>query len=446
MLTPIRVRGRRKQPTATQNGDKNTQASAKASPKAHGRPLMSSQSKLASSQSKSTRRVTLLTAPRPEKKHGLSQFERLPLELIERIFLYAVNVNLARASPMLQAVLSSERIYRVLILLAFWNDRQRDTDRPKKYTRDVARIMRPLDYNPLRDGERAALQATVLRCRWCTARRIMERMPDLMRLMVLREGFSVDKELDGLLEDLAMDNNKGSSEGSEIQREIERKDIKYSLAINRVSMRITSAAETQPDPLVVPFLSVRRFPDALLRGDRSFDQDETFLLETLLAAASIEGFASVTLSHDALHHGIHTALVANNARALASLLELDQSYFRRQSSSSATSTSSSSEYSLPAEHFRTAVRVARSDPTLFLLLLRANAESVPADDAEITQWAMDMVEGRTVSKRKSRFGRWLLDWMMHLPRTGSILFTSGRANPQDEMGRRYLDIFGESST
>ena len=59
-----------------------------------------------------------MTTPNPK----LSNLESLPVELIEKIFLYSLNTNLPRASPHLAAALSSEQIYRLLILLAFFNN------------------------------------------------------------------------------------------------------------------------------------------------------------------------------------------------------------------------------------------------------------------------------------------------------------------------------------
>ena len=65
-----------------------------------------------------------------EKERQLSTIESLPVELIEKIFLHSLNVNLALASPYLASALSSERIYRLLILLAFWEDSKSDFRSP----------------------------------------------------------------------------------------------------------------------------------------------------------------------------------------------------------------------------------------------------------------------------------------------------------------------------
>ena len=97
---------------------------------------MSPEEMLTSSQSRADKRVRLLkhksgkdtekvpTSKDTQKRKTtkLSILESLPVELIEKIFLYSLNVNLPRASVALTSALSSERIYRALILLAFWDD------------------------------------------------------------------------------------------------------------------------------------------------------------------------------------------------------------------------------------------------------------------------------------------------------------------------------------
>lgn len=68
----------------------------------------------------------------------LSTIERLPVELLEKIFIYSLNVNFARSSPYLAAAVSNERVYRLLILLAFWdNDERYDCDYNPVWDEDV---------------------------------------------------------------------------------------------------------------------------------------------------------------------------------------------------------------------------------------------------------------------------------------------------------------------
>ena len=87
---------------------------------------------------------------------SISRLESLPVELLEMIFLYSLNVNLPRASLLLARALSRERIYRLLILLAFWDDSDSDEeltqtpmpsyvwDLEKKNNEAIFQILRPL--------------------------------------------------------------------------------------------------------------------------------------------------------------------------------------------------------------------------------------------------------------------------------------------------------------
>lgn len=154
----------------------------------------------------------------------LSKLESLPIEIILRIFLYSLNVNFPRASPYVAAAVSNEQVYRLLILLAYWdNDAQYDggynptEDRafggnPARYEDlgtypwrgnplySTPRILRPLghDYVPLTTDERKTLQRSILQCKWCTLDRLRRQLPDLTRLIIsrwcLNAGYMFEKD------------------------------------------------------------------------------------------------------------------------------------------------------------------------------------------------------------------------------------------------------------
>jgi hypothetical protein len=54
-----------------------------------------------------------------KSKRKMSQLERLPTELLEKVYLFAMNINLPRASPIIGGKLSSEIIYLKTIAAAF---------------------------------------------------------------------------------------------------------------------------------------------------------------------------------------------------------------------------------------------------------------------------------------------------------------------------------------
>jgi len=49
----------------------------------------------------------------------MSHLEKLPTELLETVFLYCLNINLPRSSPIIGAKLSSKLIYTRTLLSAF---------------------------------------------------------------------------------------------------------------------------------------------------------------------------------------------------------------------------------------------------------------------------------------------------------------------------------------
>ncbi|GFF75134.1 hypothetical protein IFM60648_09074 [Aspergillus lentulus] len=433
MLTPIRVRGRRKKvPARNPNHDEG--AKARPSGPKGGRPLMSHEARLDSSQSRSNKRARLWAARPSKRRKTLSLLETLPVELIEKIFLYSLNVNLSRASPSLAAAVSSERIYRVLILLAFWNDPASDAEDPDSA---ISRILRPLEYVPLQDDDRESLQTSILRCRWCTMPRLLKLLSDMTNLTIQRHWFNAGIEMpedqqESLDRFLAREDDTSTYEGTD------KEGNHYTLSITPF-VSVSIACQETNEQQIHRILRVKHFPEKLLLGasGEGFSDEHATYLETMRLACGLNRSdhleTDISVSRESLHQGVHIALVEHNTRALATLLKIDEYVFR----SNAT-VAGGLRYSIPPEHFRTAVRVARNDPALFQTLLRASAESVPADDPEITEWAMNLGDA---------FGHWLLDLMLKLPQqietanadpAEGAVFYLGRANGQIELARRYL--------
>ncbi|EAL85661.1 conserved hypothetical protein [Aspergillus fumigatus Af293] len=433
MLTPIRVRGRRKKALA-QNSNHAQGGKARPSGPKGGRPLMSREARLDSSQARNNKRARLWAARPSKRRKTLSLLETLPVELIEKIFLYSLNVNLPRASPSLAAAVSSERIYRMLILLGFWNDSASEAEDPDSA---ISRILRPLDYAPLQDDDRENLQTSVLRCRWCTMPRLLMQLSDMTNLTIQRHWVNAGIEMtrdqqESLDRFLARENDTSTYEGTD------KDGNHYTLSITPF-VSINIACQETDEQQTHKILSIKHFPEKLLLGasGEGFSDDHATHLEIMRVACGLSRSdhleTDVSVSRESLHQGVHIALVEHNTRALATLLKIDEYIFR-----SNAAVAGGLPYSIPPEHFRTAVRVARNDPALFQTLLRASAESVPADDPEITEWAMNLGDP---------FGHWLLDLMLRLPQqietananpAEGALFYLGRANGQIELARRYL--------
>ncbi|PYI08111.1 hypothetical protein BO78DRAFT_460114 [Aspergillus sclerotiicarbonarius CBS 121057] len=428
MVTPIRVRGRRRKhpedeaPKPTPSGPKG------------GRPFLSHQAKVHSSQARSHKRARLLVA-KPIKPRK-SILESLPVELIEKIFLYSLNMNFARCSSSLAAAVSSERIFRALILLAFWDDSPTPAGTTRASEVAISRILRPVEYIPISHTERRTLQDSILRCKWCTVQRLLAQLPDLMNLTLQRHWFGAEVTMSADEEE-SLTRFLAQKEDTRVFQGTGAHTNHYTLAINPL-VSITVTHHETDQSTTYPILGVLLIPDKLFHG--LFCPDQIHYLETLRIASGLNRpdliKPTVSVSRESLQSGIHAALVQNNAEALAILLKIDEYYFRSEIQS--LQPTGGVPYTVPAEHFRTAVRVGRHDATLFQLLLRTSAESVPADDSEITGWAVALDDA---------FGGWLLELMLQLPQqieaahanpAEDAMFYLGRANGQRELGRRYL--------
>ena len=286
-----------------------------------------------------TRSVTLAQKRYELSNREPSRLETLPIELVEKIYFYCLNVNLPRASPYLAAALSNELVYRLSILLAFWDDDLpydagyildrygyvldddpvlydgRDTYPCKQDPiYNIPRILRPLghDYVPLSSEKGRALQSGILQCKWCTSDRIRRQLPDLTRLIVTRwcnnAGYILEKDERGLgLEDYLQTEEKGPFETTARKRkqpEPKRKTgeigTHHSCLVRlqrdcKVKFIVKMREETYDDRRLVvslcPIVSVRVIPSFLLRGSidsnhkglvrRSFTDEHLELLDII---------------------------------------------------------------------------------------------------------------------------------------------------------------------
>lgn len=96
--------------------------------------------------------------------HQCSRLESLPVEILQLIFLYSLEISLPRASPQLSHSLSSQSLYTWLIRLAFSS--ANPGSREGFFTPDF--LPPPLDFWALPWEQRQKLQTDLLACRWCT--------------------------------------------------------------------------------------------------------------------------------------------------------------------------------------------------------------------------------------------------------------------------------------
>lgn len=474
-------------------------------------------------------------------KSRLSNLESLPVELIEKIFLYSLNVDLPRASPRLATAVSNEQVYRLFILLAFWDNdysvydnwnhhltkaakpsennispaqlasgRLRDSEYTWSQTLSIYRILRPLgrDYVPLTYDERRALQSAILRCKWCTNDRIRRQLPDLSQLIFTRwfvdygytfesresedcvEMLQGSQELSGIFEGLGQ---RYIEETEEQEEEDEYLNCELCFKMGEFFEFVYFNGINYIPPwghlrrLWLPVLSLREITPSLLRADidaghkglvrGSFTDAHTDFLETLLYSGQMLPQSQVrndiytdqvTYCKEALQDGIQVAVSTNNPRALDILLKIG--VFLPLTKSGYGSISDS----MRPGFFETAARnyisvdnsnnnnnnhdgndnmndadkkkKAKDDALLcFCLLLYTNAEYVPYNAPEITQFAKAV---------GGPFGEWLLSFKTYLPShldqmfcfsehymsfTINRIFNLREPNENTELGVRFID-------
>ena len=386
----------------------------------------------------------------------LSIFETLPVEIIDKIFLYSLEVNLPRASKIIARTLTSERIYRILILLAFWDDHSRDPLSPA-----LRRILAPVDYKyvgPILENARRALQHNIFRFRWCTMDRLLRQVPTLMVMTLHRTWLDIGVKME-------------PNEQAALQRFMNREDDSileftgqgpllpyfadmlescseifpvfnrhsthvYKLRISPMS-HIEIALEGYSgffspglNTLIAPALSLLYVPNYLLRGHTTgFTAEDVAFLEMLRMTSKsfkhqdclMEPWPATSINRPLLHKGVTKAIETKNYNAMISLLKLDEYHF---SHARQFHDEVNRPYSIPSEHFIDVTRVGRENPSLnlafFEALIRTSAESVPRTAPEILQWIFDGVQlGKrnptTFNVMVGNFAKWLSDFMLTLP-------------------------------
>ncbi|KKZ63265.1 hypothetical protein EMCG_02385 [[Emmonsia] crescens] len=420
-LTPIRVKGKRykKSPLST---DKNatqkgrTRSSDKNLPhRRSGRPIKKKcREKIAS---RGDKRVKV-------ESTKICHLEALPVELIEKIFLDSLELNLARASPRFGAILSRKRVYKILTFLAFFKDSIPKDNSASEY---ISNILRPLEYVPLDINAQKSLQNDVLSCRWFNLPLFKECQRDMFYSTLQKFVFGpqpcgIGMVLDTLGEDILNDHLnedpvhwKMSFQGTDGWN----KSRSLYIYPQRVAVTCDTFGILHFFPMVVWTI-----PDKFFAG-QSWTEEKFRLLHYLLVFTPYglspdapeylqPSPSSFDISRDRIQDCIHYAIMEGNVWILSELLSWDEMAhpFRGRDPSG---------YGIRGEHFVTAVKRSE-DPGLLQVLLRAHAESIPYDDPDITAWAL--------RQKNYEFGQWLLSYMIEVParrRDRHPLFSGGWA-------------------
>lgn len=334
-----------------------------------------------------------------------SHIESLPPEIIELIFLYSLEFNMPRSSPILARQLSRERIYRILILYAFFQE-----ENLHHWPVQKQRFM-PAEYVTLSLDEKLALQISVLDSRWCTLSRVECCLPDLFDLC---HGLDVDGHR------VAPSNGLATGDSSEPNKLNTRRPLPPHLMSPpnaRPPLHLIEDGHVQLSALRpwlrAPYgvvMDVLAIPRKLLHGPwteeklaflkllrmgRIYAYATSFLklhMEPLFGTHNTVPRLVIIFPREVVLQGLADAILEENGPALVALLEL-LPYKDTKPNVRASD--------LPSNLF---VQAARQAPKFLPLLVRASIETFPKDDPTITSWAISAAP-------TNEFAKWLLDFM-----------------------------------
>ncbi|KAK2801977.1 hypothetical protein FQN50_007535 [Emmonsiellopsis sp. PD_5] len=367
-------------------------------------------------------------------KRASGRLDKLPTEILDQIFLYCLSTSLPRASYSIASALSSERIYRILILLSFWHDPNQTGGGWE------SGLERPFGYEPLCLEDRLALQYEISDLRWFTVDRIKKHVPELFRLCIRGNWLNLtdliiepaDREYISQL-----DVHNLPEEGKFTAKHADSSSL-FNLRIwsqhqIEISRRLVCNVFARP-------VSVLTIPDKFLEGnpwtDKKLD-DLEFIRKFCGCLFEKDVIPAVSIAK--VLTGIRDAIKEGNIRALRDLLEIHEYFSRRRTLKWHAKTA----YELPSDLFTAAIcadggHEIRAE--MFKLLLRASAESIPANDPAVLGWAKE------AKSRGDKFGQWLLDFIDRLREStdGTIggvdgLFLYGRLNKSHKMSGRLLE-------
>lgn len=429
-----------------------------------------------------------MLCPSP-KAHLLS----LPTEILQSIYLSCFSPNLPHASPVLASALSNELIYKLTFLHAFWNRTplafpQTQTQQPYEPGPYVRSLFRPLpvpraEADDDTHAEKVQLQETVLAHRWCTFHRAKVYFSSALEA-VTRDVFltldmplssQVQTSLDSFIGQYLLPNPSTFEATALDGCQINLKHPRHWAPAILVKYH-------GPDPhfdktwkpnLVVKPTDVLAIPSHVLTGQPEWTGDKMCFLQMLCGYMNLH---TVQYELSAFHEGMEEAIVQGNYEALLELI-LQAS---RLAWCKVTTTTSHDEspFEPPEELFRLIAkrRVPRLglsdggagaemvndfsvDISLFTLLLRAHAESMPQNDPDITAWTTRLLtcQEKTTTDRAISFAQWVTAWdrldrsseyvvdRYTLRRVRRPLFRGGTVSPkrkEDEMGKRFVGICG----
>jgi hypothetical protein len=377
----------------------------------------------------------------------VSALERLPVELIQHIFLHSLELNLPRSSISLARILSKESIYTSLILLAFFDD---DGKHPVD-----ERLFKPAQYRQLDLAEKLRLQTSILDSRWCTFHRLRSNLPALNRLAIV-QAWHEERERE-LLKDVVPPELPPITPSPALQAVVslpalsDVHAVEHHFLARSLESLSDDLGEVKEPSSYLPrirtwtsskdkdgqtyktidgargILNIRYIPKRLLRGSPWTPEKIAFLRLIRQGWRFLQKDFVLKVSPVAIFDGMASAIAECNMEALSVLLELHFAAFQDEASHTNVTaygrvrSAVSFSHPIPLELFHLATKQQEHSTELIGLLLREGIDSI-RDDVILTKWALG------ARRDNNKVGEWLLK---HMEGTedyglnGSSLFVNG---------------------
>lgn len=370
----------------------------------------------------------------------LSHLEALPVELIQQIFFYSLEVNMPRATPHIAKVLSNSSIYSALILFAYF---EHDNANPVE-----EQLFLPAKYREISLEDKIRLQNGILGCRWCSLDLFKSSMRILSLLQITQAWYREKTAQDELnLPEECIRNPRIRLRMNQALRplaplppspanleELEKRFLAkapfpangqaHLMLFREFDLRSQRSTDTRiigPTgdgnylPRIIQWrnivpskthfykelhcgittLATRVLPDHILEGKPSWTRPKLELLMLLRQGARfLVDQKKPECSADALYEGMTSAIKSHDSNALLVLLEL---HFICMENGEQWTPGPSRLYALtmpftspiPLRLFHLAcAQECPISSSLLSLLIREGIDSIPLDDITLTAWAV----------------------------------------------------------
>jgi hypothetical protein len=360
----------------------------------------------------------------------LSSFELLPVEIIQKIFFYSLEVNLPRASPALARCLSAESIYRIFLLYSFFDENKEARIPGKPIGSTITKAFRPAEYRTLNPHEKIVLQLAVFNCRWCTYARVKACLPKLMKLTVQSvwtdNGVKMEKEERLRLENFnyeELDQGRATSDDIKPFRGTDERDdqemtleIFSTFAVDIIKENEVFGDEGCRDASFHP-VTCFGYPPKLLNEPWTWENIQFFHLirkhnvrsSLLLPDLTPQLQEGINIRHG-IQRAINDAIKNADLDFLHALLIMDKIFwdFNFLNSKSDKSTGyTQTVYRISEDHFKVAVSHPEKAPHILRALIRHENLSLPWWNDDLRAWT---------AKQNNSFGKRMLVLMDKLER------------------------------